>query len=229
MSNHVDASVSSKPLENGIVPDHLGDGSTILLACSGDPAKDVVGLRLLRRCGEGNDTGLVVTTSDGSEQTVETYQGLGASPEVPSLRLVDTVSEQQSIAAVYDETPVIFTPAQGDLERLVMALSDLTDPDPPTHGSRHLLVRTLSPILDASSTSQVHSVLERITGLRSDSGLCILGVDYTAHDEETLKRLTDLVDGILWVTQSTSGDVEFDYRPVRAKSSPLLPDGIGDD
>lgn len=229
MSDQGDVSVDDELVRSRAVPDQLGEGATILLASSGDPAREGIGFRLLREFGDSEDTALVVTTSEGSEQAVETYQGLGPSTNGPSLRLVDTVSEQQSIAAVYDETPVIFTPAQGDLERLVMALSELTDPDPPTDGARHLLVRSLTPILDASSPSQVQSVLERITGLRSDGGLCILAIDYTSHDEATLKGLSGLVDGILWVTQSASGDVSFEYRPARAQSSPLLPDAVRDD
>lgn len=229
MNDQGDVSVNDEQFRDRTTPDLLDDGATVLLAAAGDPTRDGIGLQLLRQFGAVEDTALVVTTTEGSEQAVETYRSLGPSTNGPSLRLVDTVSQQQSIAAIYDETPVIFTPSQGDLERLVMALSELTDPDPPTNGARHLLVRSLTPIIDASSLSRVESVLERITGLRSDDGLCILALDYTSHDEATLIGLSGLVDGILWVTQSASGDVEFEYRPARAQTSPRLPNGVGDD
>jgi hypothetical protein len=229
MSDQGDVAVDEELVRSRAIPDLLGEGATILLASSGDPVREEIGLKLLRNFGDSEDVALVVETTEGSDQAVETYQGLESATDGPALRLVDTVSEQQSIAAVYDETPVIFTPAQGDLERLVMALSELTAPDPPTDGARHLLVRSLTPILEESSNSRVQSVLERITGLRSEDGLCILALDYTSHDEATLQGLSGLVDGILWVTQSASGEVDFEYRPARAHTPPLPPDVGGDD
>lgn len=229
MNNQADVSINDETFRNRTAPDQLENGATILLASSGDPAHEGIGLRLLCQFGAAEDTALVVTTTEGSEEAIETYEALGRSTEGPSLRFVDTVSQEQSIAAVYDETPVIFTPSQSDLERLVMALSELTETDPPSDSSRHLLVRSLTPIIDASSISRVQSVLERITGLRTDDGLCILALDYTSHDEETLKGLSGLVDGILWVSQSASGDVEFEYRPARVQSPPFPSDSVGDD
>lgn len=229
MNDQGDISVTDEQFPDRTAPDDLGDGATDLLACSEDPARDGIGLGVVHRFGAVEDTALLVTATEGSEQAVERYQSPGPSTGDPSLRLVDTVSQQQSIAAVYDDTPVIFTPSQGDLERLVMALSELTDPDPPTDGSRHLLVRSLTPIIDASSIGRVQSVLERMTGLRSADGLCLLALDSTSHDEETLALLSELVDGIRWVRQSTSGGVEFEYRPARVRSPFSLPESVGED
>lgn len=83
------------------------------------------------------------------------------------------------------------------------------------NGRRHLLVRSLTPIVEASSTTQICSILDRITGLRTRDGFCLLGIDQTAHDEEVLTILSRRVDSILWVTRSESDrfEFEFEYQP----------------
>jgi len=133
---------------------------------------------------------------------------------------VDTSSPDQSLSAVYDETPVIFTPSPGDLERLTIALSDLTDANQSQNGDQHLVVRSLTPILETTPTERVETVLDRITGLRTTNGLCLLGIDYTAHDEDTLQTIAGHTDGILWITRSADGDLEIDYQPSTGRYNP---------
>lgn len=93
-------------------------------------------------------------------------------------------------------------PGAGDLERIVLALSELTDDPFVTEGDRHLLVDSLTPILQAATTTSVCRMIERITGIRSEDGHWLFGLDYTAHSTETMVVVTDHVDGILWVTHS---------------------------
>jgi hypothetical protein len=54
-----------------------------------------------------------------------------------------------------------------------------------------------------------------MTGIRTDEGLCLIGVDYTAHDGETMRQLSEIVDGILWM-KSLTPQVEFEYRVTRS-------------
>lgn len=130
----------------------------------------------------------------------------------PALALVDTTSEQQYVAAPYNEVPTVFLPSPGDLERLVIALCDLTETRPPPSESRHLVVRSLTPVLRAAPASRVYAVLERIAGLRAGSGISAIGLDYTAHDEKTIAELTKRVDGVLWVTEHADGRLGFDFE-----------------
>ena len=45
--------------------------------------------------------------------------------------------------------------------------------------------------------------------------LAIVGVDYTVIDAETMARVTEQVDGILWATRRPSESVKLTYRPSR--------------
>lgn len=212
MENASDLSVDPTELSVDRLPGGLGAGSTVLVASARDPSQYAVDLRLLCEYGRAADTALIVTTIESADRTVETYDRLCPASERPSLGLVDTTSGQ-SLSALYEEIPVVHTPSPGDLERLVVALSDLSTGRSPSDGSRHLLVRSLTPMLTTEPTANVGAMLDRITGLRSENGLCVLGIDYTAHDEETMAAITDRVDGVLWVTHTESHRLEFEYRP----------------
>lgn len=198
-------------------PDDFGHGVTVLLASAGDPARYSVDLQALCEYGGRNDTAVAVTTTASAETTLETYQQLCPGSERPTLQFVDTTANQPSVPALYGDASTITIPSPGDLERLVIALSDLSDATPPSSGARHLVIRSLTPILDEAPVSRVCTVLDRVTGLRAKSGLCLLGIDYTAHDEDTIRTLTEQVDGILWVTESSLDELQFEYRPNRSR------------
>lgn len=217
MDGGSNSTVDLEPLEIDSLPDGLRGGSTVLVASAGDPSTDAVCLRICSHYGTGSDTVFVVTTTESADRTIETYAGLEEATEQPSLRIVDTTSKQQSVSALYGETPVVFTPSPGDLERLVVALSELSDSTSPSNGARHLILRSLTPVLEAASTTHVCTVLERITGLRSETGLCLIGVEYTAHDEETMTAVVNHVDGILWVTRPSPNRLAFEYQPTRGR------------
>ncbi|MFC6988388.1 hypothetical protein ACFQJD_06145 [Haloplanus sp. GCM10025708] len=214
------------PLQVDSFPTDVDAGSTVLVASAGDPTRYAVGLRLLCEYGTGDDAALVVTTTEGVGETLDAYDALCSESNRPTLRVVDTASEQQSVSALHGETPVVFTPSPDDLERLVLALSDVAENALVAGGDRHLVVRSLTPALNAASLAHVRTVLERITEFRSGAGLCLLWVDYTAHDEGAMEAVAELVDGVLWVTRSGSR-IEFDYRSTRGRYDPLS-DG-GDD
>lgn len=196
------------------LPQSLGDGLSVLVACPDTPTHQDVCLRLLSHFGTAEDRALVVTTTVSADQTLVAYERVSDSADRPTLGIVDTLSKQQSISAIYNETSIIYTPSPGDLERLIMALSELSSPRPPATGSRHLVVRSLTPILNDAGTDNVRAALERITGLRSGRGLGLLGLDYTAHSEETLTRLANHVDGVLW-TKRSDHELTFEFRPSR--------------
>lgn len=199
-------------------PDDLSGGGSILVATAGDPTRYAIGLHALCEFGDGDDTSFVVTTTRSADTTLETYSRLCADERRPRLRLVDTTARQPSVPSVYGEAATIYIPSPGDLERLVIALSDLSEATPPSDGARHLLIRSLTPILEETPVERVQTVLDRVTGLRANDGLCVLGIDYTTHDETTIRRLAEQVNGILWVTESGGGALEFDYLPTRGRS-----------
>lgn len=134
MDGSSDDAVDPEAPRIGGLPDGPSSGSTVLVASTGDPSRDALGLRILRRYGTATDTAFVVTTTESADRTIETYADLEAGTDRPSLGIVDTTSEQQSVSALYGETPVVFTPSPGDLERLVLALSELSGNTPLSNG-----------------------------------------------------------------------------------------------
>lgn len=207
-----------KRVQYETVPGGLSAGSNVLVAGTVDPSRYAIGLEILCQLGQSDDTALVVTTTESADQTVDRYERLGGKTNCPALALVDTTSEQQSISAPYGDHPVVFIPAPGDLERLVVGLSELTSSRPPESGTRHLLVRSLTPLLENTATDDVCAILERISGLRTGDGLNLFGLRYTAHDEETVSAVSRHVDAILWVSEQF-GKIEFDWSPTNGRNN----------
>jgi KaiC/GvpD/RAD55 family RecA-like ATPase len=201
------------------VPEGLSSGSTVLVASVGDPTRHALTLQILSAVADGADRALVVTTTESAERTTERSRAVFEDETRPSFGVVDTVSRQQSVAARYGDVPTVFTPSPSDLERLVVALSELTRDEPPTDGDRHLLVRSLTPTLDAVATDQVCAVLQQISGIRTEAGLTLLGIDEIAHDEATMRALAERVDGILWAAMGSDDTLELTYRPTTGRLS----------
>lgn len=216
----------SAPANRDPFPEGFSAGASVLVASAGDPSQHAVDIRALCRYGSSTDRALIVTTTVNAEQTTETIAHFCSETERPALGFVETTSNQPSVAAIYDETPVQLTPSPGDLERLVVALTELSTDSPPTDRERHLIVRSVTPLLEAASTVRVCRVLERISGLRTEGGLCLWGIDYTAHDEETMAAVTERVDGVLWVTQGDPDKLQLEYKPSRG---PAIPSGRTDE
>lgn len=196
-------------------PEAIADGATVLVAGTIDPTEYALCLHALCHYSGRDDTALVVTTTEGATRTIQQYRTACPTADQSALRLVDMAS-QQYISALYEEVPTVSIPTPDDLERLVLALSDLTDARAPTVGRRHLVIRSLTPILATTPTNRVSTVLERISGLRTGTGLGLFGLDYTAHDEETMAELATCVDGIVWATQHPDDGIKFELRSTRA-------------
>lgn len=200
------------------LPDRLETGSTVLVASAGDVTKHAVPLRVLATLMRAGDSALVVSTTESASRTADRFDRYWPEETRPTLGVVDTVSGTQYISALYEDPPVVYTPAPGDLERLVLALSDISGLQTPADVNRHLVVTSLTPLLNATSAERVATVLDRIVGLRSSDGSSILGIDYTAHDQEAMATIASCAEGVLWVTQAADDRIELDYRPTRRQT-----------
>lgn len=213
---------STDPDEPDVIfPESLAAGSTILVAGLGDPAARGLPLRALCRYGGPTETALVVSTTEGAEETRARYERVCPAADGKSLAVVDAVSKGQYLPSIYTEKPTVYTASPGDLERVVLALSDLTRGNRPPTEPRHLVVRSLTPMLAAAPVDRVRPVVERITGLRSDDGYGFFGIDVTAHDEETMAELAGCVDGVLWFSTRPDGTIEIELRSTRAQLARL--------
>lgn len=208
-------------------PARFTEGGTYLIATPGEPARYDIDLHALCYFGTATDTAFIVTTTRSAATTRDALSSFCKKDARPALGFVDTTSERQSVSALFEGTPTIFTPAPGDLERLVLALTELTDRFPPRTNPRHLIIRSLTPLLQTTTTDRLRHVLDRVTGLSTNRGLCLLGIDYTAHDPETITELATVADGILWVS-TTDDTIEIDYQPAVPGQQPRHPSATGD-
>jgi hypothetical protein len=200
------------------IPESLTSGASVLVATAGDPTEFAVSLRLLGTQVTARDAAIVVTTTESAEQTIEQYKNRIPERDRPSLGIVDTTS-QQSISALSSDSPIVFTPSPGDLERLVVGSSEISENIAPTAGVRHLVIRSLTPILDVVSADHLKTVLDRVVGIRSEAGISIFGIDYTAHDTETVTAIADRFDGVLWVTELSDTTLSFNYQSGQGRYS----------
>lgn len=194
-------------------PDAIGDGATVLVVVDTNPTAYALGLRALCQYGGADDSALVVTTTESADRTAAVYDDI-RSNDCPSICLVDTVSEQQNVTALYDDPPTVFTPSAADIERIVIALSELTEEKTPAT-SRHLVLRSLTPLLEHSSTNRVCNLLQRISGLRTGTGIGYIGLEYSEHDEGTIAAVAQHVNGILWVTEDSNCTLDFEFQLAR--------------
>lgn len=194
------------------VAECISPPTTMLVAGTVDPTDYALSLRLLSHAGSPDDTAIVVTTTESREAVVAHTQDVEPANGVPSIAVVDTVSEDQYLTAPYEDIPTVYMPSADDLERLVIGISNLTGTVVPSTGTRHFVIRSLTPMIEGATMERVCRVLERLTGLRVGAGLGIFGIDFTAHDEETMNELTTLVDHLLWVSEDTDGRLQFELR-----------------
>lgn len=194
------------------VADAISAPTTMLVAGTVDPTEYALSLRLLSHAGSSDDTAIVVTTTEGCDEVVAHTRDVEDAGGIPSLAVVDTVSEDQYLTAPYADIPAVYMPSAGDLERVVIGLSDLTGTVVPSTGTRHFIIRSLTPMIEGATVERVCRLLERIKGLRVGDGLGIFGIDFTAHDDQTMNELTTVVDHLLWVSEDTDGRLQFELR-----------------
>lgn len=194
------------------VGDALSAPTTLLVAGTVDPTEYVLSLRLLSHVRERDDTAIVVTTTEGRDavvaNTVDTQTAGGDS----AIAVVDTNSKEQYLTATYEDVPTVYMPSADDLERVAIGLSDLTGTVVPATGTRHFVIRSLTPMIDGATTKRVCRLLERTKGLRAGDGLGVFGIDFTAHDDRTITELTATVDRLLWISEDTDGQLQFELR-----------------
>lgn len=215
--NECNASTEQDELPTEVLPSGFTDGTTFLLASAGDPTQYTAALQILSEYGHTDETAVIITTITSAEELIDTYSTLVQPVDQLSMGIVDTVSRQQSLSALYNRTPIVFTPSPDDLERIIIALSDIADNHTSSGKTRHLILQSLTPILKTTATNRVCRFLKRITEFRSETGLCLLGLDYTAHNQDTIATIAERVDGIIWITQSSSGEVELEYSPAKGR------------
>ncbi len=193
-------------------------GRTLVIAESGDLERYNLDLRLARRRSTPGESAVLVTTETDAEWMVRRYRSVTDGEPADSLGVVDTVSGDQNLPATYAETPTAYVPGPHEIERLSMALGDVTLPRSREVRRRHLVFQSLTPLLESVDSGVVTRFVRRTTEeSRTIDGFSIFRIDFTAHDDATMARVRELADLLLWVEESASGRLDFELEHVRSR------------
>ncbi|NUB93530.1 hypothetical protein HT576_21300 [Haloterrigena sp. SYSU A121-1] len=198
------------------IPDAIPDDSTICIAKPAPLTEYAIPLRITDRYTADNDCRVIVTSLVSAEETIQQQQSLTHSA-VSRIGVVDTRADGY-LESLYQENPTISLPQPGELSQLAIAARDLHEALSTSCSKPHVILRSLTPILDAEPLERVTNVLERLIRQQSSSSsLTVFSIDYTEHDEATMAALEALADGIVWVEQTGERPLRFDYRRVRPR------------
>lgn len=193
------------------LPTDLPSGSVVLVI---EPATRAVVspcLQALEEYATPEDVGIVVTTTDGADRTVETASSVAGGGSPPRLGVVDTVSRGQNLTAFQREVPTVFTPGPADLARVGVAIDNLAA-QLPSDGATHLVVRSVTSFFGEGDGSTVVGGIERTFGRWTDDGIVVMGADFTAVDGETMLALEDLADAVVRVAVTGTGEYQLRYH-----------------
>lgn len=205
----------SRETEKPVPGSALGAGQTLLVAESGDLRRHDVGLRLLAARSDSSEGVALVATKTGSKALLGDYESLETDDAADVLGVVDAVSHDQNLPPSYRKTPISHVTGPQDVTRIALALADLTRQSECEGRRRHVLVQSLTPLLETSDPNVVCRFVRRTTGdSKFADGFSILTVDFTAHDEETMNHLRDCSDFVLWVEESPDGTLDFEVEQV---------------
>ncbi|MFC7216168.1 hypothetical protein ACFQO4_19070 [Saliphagus sp. GCM10025334] len=196
------------------LPNSLTEDSVILVAKPAPLDEYAVSLRILDRFTSPAERRIIVTTAVSAERTIQ-QQIFLASPESGRFGVVDA-TPQNHPSSPFQKYPVVSLPHSVELTRLVLALWELEASMASDSQKTHFGIRSLTPLLADDGLERTISVLKHLIEGRTDSGLVVLGFEYTKHDEDTLSALKEIVDGIVWIEEQTVGSISAEHRRVHA-------------
>lgn len=182
----------------------VNDTVTIVAGTDRDELSHV-GMGLLVRNADIVDGAILLTTTMDAETSIDECASVGDSRK-PDIAVIDTTSTGQSIPSVYSAIPTVFTPSPGDIERTSMALSDLGSRLEGDRRPVHLLVDSLSDIVDGVGVESSLSVLRQASVPSDDiSGFTVATLAYNEHSKATVDDVTEFADSVVWVETTDEG------------------------
>ena len=185
-------------------PEAVPEGTNVLIAGPGLTGKREVLLDLL---GAARDpTGLLVTTKHGVDSFREGFRARYADDH--TLRFIDCVSRQRSMAAARDTDEVSHVSGPGDLTGIgILASGRLYNwyrADERVRGA--LGIHSLSTLLMYADLRRVYQFMHVLAG-RVDGADCVgaYALDTVSSDPEPADRFTQLCDAVVDTRQTADG------------------------
>jgi KaiC/GvpD/RAD55 family RecA-like ATPase len=190
--------------------DSLPSGSVLV---SGPPmtGKYELLLRFIVEGGHRGDGGLFVTTNESARSIHADIEEMAGELSA-SLRMVDCVSEQQSIEGRLPENRVEYVNSPGDMTGVGIGVSEQLRrfAEEETEHTR-VVFDSLSTLLMYSDAETVFRFLHVLTGrIDSVDAAGLFTIDPTTHDHETVNTLKQLFDGAIEMRDAEAGrEVRF--------------------
>ena len=198
------------------LPAALPAGSSVLVAKPDSLTEHALSLRISSRYADSDDARLVLTTAVDADRTIEQHQAIVADSSAGRLGVVDA-SEGYQPSAPFQECPTVSLPNPSELTRIVLALQQLESTLSAQTPTIDVVVRSLSPMLAGSRLEQVVRVVDQLVDRqRSTGGVAVFGLEYTRHDDRTMRELQELVDAVVWV-EETADELRLDVQWARAR------------
>jgi len=178
---------------------------------------------LLEFIAEGDrlgDGGLFVTTSKSAESILSDFEARTGGG-LARLRLVDCVSEQQSLEEQFPEDRVEHVNSPGDMTGVGIGVSEQLRRfvEGETEHVRAAF-HSLSTLLMYAEVETVFRFLHVLTGrLDGVNAVGLFTIDPTTHDEQTVNTLKQLFDGAIELREENGGP------EIRFVGLPDTPDG----
>jgi KaiC/GvpD/RAD55 family RecA-like ATPase len=199
--------------------DSLPSGSVLV---SGPPmtGKYELLLRFIVAGVRYGDGGLFVTTNE-SARSIHADIEVMAGEVSASLRMVDCVSEQQSIEGRLPKDRVEYVNSPGDMTGVGIGISEQLRRFAEEETERTRVVfDSLSTLLMYSDAETVFRFLHVLTGrIDGVDAVGLFTIDPTTHDRETVNTLKQLFDGAIEIRDGEAG------REVRFAGLPDTPEG----
>lgn len=195
-------------------PGKIPDSSAICIAKPAPLVEYAIPLHVTNRYTDRDDCRIIVTSSVSAEETIRQQQAI--TPSASSrLGVVDATADEY-LASLYQKNPTISLPRPGELSQLALSVWELHEALSMSCSKTHVILRSLTPILEEEPLERVTNVLERLMEQqRSNSSLTVFSIEYTEHDEATMAVLEELVNGIFWIEQTGQQGLRLDYQRAR--------------
>ncbi|MDS0279949.1 RAD55 family ATPase [Halomicroarcula sp. S1AR25-4] len=191
----------------------LDPGTNVLV--TGPPlcGKRRFGMQALAAGSRRGEGGIVVTTRDTADRVRSDYRTLfaGGDEDAPPLGVVDAVSETFG-QSVTDDQYTKYTSSPKDMSSIGIKFSEFVQSYYTEDGIERtrVLVDSLSPLLVYSNLQGVFRFIHMFTSRVDNAGAVgFYTVTSTAHDDETMNSLTQLVDGTIELTEDGTATIRL--------------------
>jgi len=185
------------------------DGITLVAAPDDAVAGDIC---LQVGIGAAQRPACIAATSVGPTK-LESYLSDRA-PTRPTLGFVDATANRPTPAIKEQVQALEDIPSSRDLVQLTTAVGDVCEAIAPDEQPVNIVIPTFDSLLSAAPTDRVVRVLAHIAEANGNEGRVVIGVNYTAGSDETLRTIRDHSDVVLWAERDADGTIRIDSGPV---------------